>query len=379
MEKVSFKNQFKKNLIAVCKSFKNETFLYILKRIISSLFTIILIIALVTALIRAIPDAYILQEINSNPKIISNPDVYRAAKAVQLFRFGRARLDGTRISIIESVIRYLLWILPYPKRIPIVWDSEYKNVIQYVDSWVYLGRSLIQNEYVKDMLKSRIGISFIISIITVFFSYLISCPLGIAMAKKPGGIVDKIGNLFIILNYAIPGLVFYLLMNKILGNPEGIFGKLNFGYSYSEENFVSLIPPITCMVFLSIPGLSVWIRRFMVEEINSDYVKFARSKGLSENKIMYKHVFKNAFVPLVRNLPVVFIGAIVGSYYVEIIWNIPGTGNLLINAMKPTRPDVQVIQGLTVIYSFMSMMSFLLGDIITSIYDPRIKLRAEVE
>ena len=111
----------------------------------------------------------------------------------------------------------------------------------------------------------------------------------------------------------------------------------------------------------------------MIDELSSDYVKFARAKGLSERKIMYTHVFRNAMIPMVRNIPATFISAIVGSYYLEYIWKIPGTGKLLIEALQGT-PDVQVIQSLTVVYAAMSMLSFLLGDLITVAFDPRIKL-----
>jgi oligopeptide transport system permease protein len=186
------------------------------------------------------------------------------------------------------------------------------------------------------------------------------------MAKKPGGVVDKIGNIFVVLNYAIPGLVFYLLMQKVLSGPFG------YGYDALEPEFYQLIPGIFSMAFLSIPGIIIWLRRFMLNELNSDYVKFARSKGLSENRIMYTHVLRNAIVPLARNIPATFLGAIVGSYFVEKIWTIPGTGDMLISAL--TSMDIPVIQSLTVIYSVIGMVAFLLGDLITVFFDPRIKL-----
>ena len=158
-----------------------------------------------------------------------------------------------------------------------------------------------------------------------------------------------------------------------MGRVDLIFGVFKFGTVYSDEKWQSLVPPIFCIVFLSIPGVSIWVRRFMVDELSSDYVKFARSKGLSENRIMYTHVLRNACVPLVRNLPATFIGAIIGSYYVEHIWSIPGTGSLLTGALSGN-PDVQLVQSLTFLYAALSMLSFLLGDIITVFADPRIKI-----
>ena len=111
----------------------------------------------------------------------------------------------------------------------------------------------------------------------------------------------------------------------------------------------------------------------MVDELTADYVKFARSKGLSENRIMYTHVLRNAIVPLVRNIPATFIFAVVGSYFVEKIWSIDGTGKMLTDAIS--KIDMSMIQGMTVIYALMSMAAFLLGDIITVFFDPRIKLQ----
>ena len=112
----------------------------------------------------------------------------------------------------------------------------------------------------------------------------------------------------------------------------------------------------------------------MIDELTSDYVKFARSKGLSEGKIMYTHVLRNAMIPLVRNIPGTFLGAIVGSYYIETIWGIPGTGILLTTALSAADLDIPVVQGLTIFYAAISMISFLLGDLITVFFDPRIKI-----
>lgn len=356
-------------------SLHNQTFLYILKRILSSIFTLLLIVAVVTALIRILPDTkfYDVKQYNTI-KGKSGVTLANLWRNRELYKYGIVDLNGKRISVIGSIFQYIYWLLPIPKKIPIKWDSTYANVLEYWSGLVYFGKSISKSTYVLDMFTSRIGISFRISIISTLLTYLFSIPLGIAMAKKPGGIVDKIGNVFVVLNYAIPSLVFYLLMNNICGNKNGIFGWGSFGYFYEEGQWQTLVPPIFCLVFLSIPGVIIWVRRFMIDELSSDYVKFARSKGLSENRIMYTHVFRNACVPLVRNLPATFLGAIVGSYYVEVIWNIPGTGYLLINALQGASPDIPVIQGLTVIYAGISMISFLLGDIITVFFDPRIRI-----
>ena len=356
--------------------FKNSTFRYILKRILSSFITLLLLVAIVTALIRLIPDAK-LYEYAVMQKLKTQAGETSANRyfIVQMFKYGRMTIDGRKISVVENIFQYIYYILPIYKTIPYAWDNRYQSVKASWSGFIYLGRSIEESEFVTTIVSERMGISFRISIITVVLTYLVSFPLGVAMAKKPGGIVDKIGSVFIVLNYAIPALVFYLLMNSVFGDKNGAFGAFDFGFFYEEGKPQTLVVPIFCMVFLSIPGIIIWVRRFMVDELNSDYVKFARSKGLSENRIMYTHVLRNACVPLVRNIPATFIGAIIGSYFVEQIWGIPGTGRLLISSLN--KLDVSAIQGLTVLYAAISMISFLLGDIITVFFDPRIKLISE--
>lgn len=355
---------------------RNKTFLYIVKRVLTSVLTLVLLAILVTALLRCLPDTlfYDVKQYNTI-KGKGGIEIANRWRNMCLFRVGFTDLKGRRISVIESVGQFIYWILPIWKKVPIAWDTTTYEPISYWEGLVYLGQSQsMKNEYVLDLLTSRMGISFTISIVTVVLTYIVSVPLGVAMAKKPGGMADKVGNIFIVLNYAIPAIVFYLIMNVIFGGIK-IGGENVFNYFYDEESPVlTLIPPIFCIWFLSIPGVSIWVRRFMADELSSDYVKFARSKGLSERTIMYKHVFRNAVVPLVRNIPATLLGAIVGSYYVEYIWGIPGTGILLVKGLQGTTPDVQLIQGLTIIYGAISMLSFLLGDIITVFFDPRIKL-----
>ena len=358
---------------AVIGTCKNPTFRYVLKRVLSSLFTLVLLVALVTLLIRLLPDekfydVKLYKQLKGKNEIVG--ERYLAS---QLFKYGITDLNGERRSVLYSIGLQIYYILPIYKQIPYVWNRDYSEVKSYWEGFVYLGRSLSLGEFVTDLVKERMGISMVVSLISVFLTYLIGVPFGIAMAKKPGGLVDKLGNIFIVLNWAIPAIVFYLIMRSIMGDKNGIFGWGNFGFFYDETKPVlSLIPPIFCVVFLSIPGITIWIRRYMIDELNSDYVKFARSKGISETRIMYTHVLRNSCVPLVRGIPGTFLGAIVGSYYIEAIWTIPGTGILLTNGIQ--KFDIPVIMGLTVLYSAISMLSFLLGDLIVVLFDPRIRV-----
>ena len=379
-QRIHFKDKAGRFFRRISRALRNRTFLYIVRRTLSSLFTLFLLVAVVTALLRLLPDTkfYDTKEF----RVIAGKAGQDAAERwrdSQLYLAGRIELDGTRTSVLGTIFRYIYWILPIPKAVPVQWNSSYTTAMTYHIAVSYFGRaqSVIGVPFIFDLFVDHVGISFRISIITTLIAYVLSVPLGIAMAKRPGGTIDKIGNVFIVLNYAIPALVFYLLMCNLFGDANGIFAWGNFGTVYHDDRWWSLVPPIFCVTFLSIPGIAIWVRRFMVDELSSDYVKFARSKGLSENRIMYTHVLRNASVPLIRGLPSIFLGAIIGSYYIEYIWSIPGTGRLLINALQGSSPDCQLVQALTVIYAALSMASFLLGDIITIFFDPRIKLIAE--
>ena len=264
----------KPNVKKLTKPFRNQTFIYILKRVLSSCFTLVLLVALVAILIRLLPetkfyDIKLYKTISGKAGVVA-AERYRVS---QLFKYGFCDQQGTPRSIFYSAGLQIYYLLPIYKKIPMTWtDNTYSVVKDYWTGFIFLGKSVQRNQYVIDMIKDGMAISMIVSLITVAGTYLISVPFGIAMAKKPGGIVDKIGNIFIVLNYAIPALVFYLIMNRAMGDKDGIFGAFNFGFFYDETRPQSLIPPIFCVMFLGIPGVIILIRRYMIDELSSDYV-----------------------------------------------------------------------------------------------------------
>lgn len=367
----------KKVCKVILKGITNPTFLYILKRIFFSLITLLVLTAFVAVLIRLLPEDKFYSIATFNKLASKSKVLAENYKNKQLFLYGLRDIQGNDVSVWQNIWQYIYYILPIYKKIPYAWDTSYTTVLKSWEGFIYLGRSVKQSKFVTDIVASEMGLSIEISLVSVVLTYLVGFPLGIAMAKKPNGVWDKIGTAFIVLNYAIPALVFYLFIKSWTGDANGIFGWAGFGYKYdSAHHFQTLFIPVFAIFFLSIPGLVIWVRRFMVDELNSDYVKFARSKGLSERRIMYTHVLRNASVPLIRNIPITILGAMVGSYFVEDIWVIPGTGRELISALSGT-PDIPVVQGLTVLYAALSMFAFLLGDIVTALYDPRIRLTSK--
>ncbi|MGN0378374.1 MAG: ABC transporter permease [Butyrivibrio sp.] len=213
--------------------------------------------------------------------------------------------------------------------------------------------------------KSKVGYSFTIGIIAAISSYLIGIPLGVLMARKKDKLVDKIGTAYIIFIVAVPSLA-YVFMIKAIGSKMGIPTTFNM----DAENKMMYILPIVSLALPSIAGLMKWLRRYMIDQMNSDYVKFARSEGLTEGEIFSKHILKNAAIPIIHDIPGGILGALAGAIVTERVFAVPGAGSMLTQAIN--KYDNGVIVGMTLFYAVLTVVSFILGDILMSLVDPRI-------
>ncbi len=212
--------------------------------------------------------------------------------------------------------------------------------------------------------RSRMGYSFLIGIIATIISYCLGLPLGVMMARNKDGILDKIGTVYIIFIIAVPSLA-YIFMFKAIGGALGL--PTTFSVSAGWQVYVL---PIISLALPSIAGLMRWGRRYMIDQMNSDYVKFARSSGLTENEIFSKHILKNAVIPIVHGVPGSVLGALTGAIITERVYSVPGTGGLLTNAISAY--DNGVIVGMSFFYAILSIISVMLGDVLMAAVDPRI-------
>ena len=212
---------------------------------------------------------------------------------------------------------------------------------------------------------SRMSYSFVVSIIASALAYIVGLPLGILMAKKKDTWVDQLGNAYVVVVMAVPGLA-YMLMLKAIGNKLG----LPTTFSLDNPTWLMYIMPIASSAIGSIAGEMKWMRRYMVDQMNSDYVKFARSEGLSEREIFTKHIFKNAAIPIVHAIPGSITGALSGAIILEQVYLIPGVGGLLVQAIGAY--DNAVIVGVALFYGILFIVSAILGDILMAVMDPRI-------
>ena len=218
---------------------------------------------------------------------------------------------------------------------------------------------------------SRMGYSFTIGIIAVFLAYLLGVPMGIGMALRKDKLLDKIGTAYIVFIVAVPSLA-YILIFKAFGG--GILGLPTVFQMDSPDRLIYLLP-IVSLALPSVAGLMRWLRRYMIDQMNSDYVKFARSGGLGEREIFTKHVLKNAAIPIIHGIPGSILGAMVGAFMTERVYVVPGIGGLLINAINAY--DNGVIVGVTLFYAVISVISMILGDILMALVDPRINFTSK--
>lgn len=248
----------------------------------------------------------------------------------------------------------------------------------YVAGSLASGTPVVQRHYVDDYTNvttnmtgmSKIGYSFTIGIVSVLLSYLLAIPLGTVMALKKDKFVDKLGTVYIVFVIAVPSLAYIFLFKSIGGN-------IGLPTTFDMENptWLMYILPIISLALPSIANLMKWLRRYMIDQMNSDYVKFARSGGLSEGEIFSKHILKNAIIPIVHGIPGSVMGAMVGAIITERVYVVPGAGNLLTTAINAY--DNGVIVGVTLFYAVLSVTSIILGDVLMSIMDPRISFTAK--
>lgn len=253
-------------------------------------------------------------------------------------------------------------------------DPVYKQVYNYFKNIITkfdFGNSISYyvGKPVWSIIAPKISYSLKFGVASLVLSLIFGVSLGILMTMYKGKLPDTIGNGYVLFINAVPAAVYYLFI-------QFLFTKLlNIGMIFDENNPVTWILPTISMSLGGTASYAMWVRRYMVDQINQDYVKLAKAKGLNNYAVMTKHILRNAFVPMAQNLPASILFTISGSLYIESLYSIPGTGGLLVNAIKVQ--DNNLVQALVLMYAVISVIGMLLGDILMAVCDPRIKLYSE--
>ena len=222
------------------------------------------------------------------------------------------------------------------------------------------------NVPVVDILADKLPISIQMGVTAMVVSLILGIPLGLVMGRFKHRLPDKIGTAIVILIQAVPAAVYYLYI-QMYGTTA-----LNVGLLFNADNLRYWILPVFSMSLGNIAFYAMWLRRYMVDESNKDYVLLARAKGASEDRIALRHIFRNAMVPLVQYIPSAFLNTVVGSIYIESLYSIPGMGGLLVTCVQ--RHDNTMVQGIVLLYACVGIIGLILGDLLMVLIDPRISL-----
>ncbi len=230
-----------------------------------------------------------------------------------------------------------------------------------------LGESTIYRRgvSVNEILKDKIPYSLWLGLSSVFLSMILGISSGLQMALHKNKLIDKIGTFYVVVVNAVPAAVYFLFIQLYMTR------WFNLPILFDVDRPSSWFLPVISMALGSIAHYAMWMRRYMVDELNKDYLKLARAKGMKNKDIMKKHVMRNALVPLVQYFPASILFAIGGSLFIESLYSIPGMGGLLVDAIKIQ--DNPLVQALVLIFSTISIFGLLMGDLLMALVDPRIK------
>ena len=305
---------------------------YILKRIIRSLITVAIVFFVVFMLLRFMPlNGYFPDE------MVKEAD------------------EATRMAYLRN-----LGLLDHPM----------VQLVRFVKNLFHgdLGRSITVYPKVPitTLLAEKIPVTAFLGFWSMLLGIVAGLSMGLMMVRSRDRLGDTLGNGYIMIVRAVPSLLYLFFIQVQISK----WFKLPM--VYYDNKPLSWILPIVSLSLSSIAWYALWLRRFMVDEENQDYVKFATVKGLSKRQVLTRHVFRNAIIPLSAYLPADLLNIIAGSLVIETLYAIPGTGGLLTTAIK--QQDNNLVQILVLMYAVVSILGVFLGDLLLAFVDPRIKL-----
>jgi len=248
------------------------------------------------------------------------------------------------------------------------------------------GISYIDSQPISTKIWQKIGISFSLSLISIFIAYLISIPIGIYSAYKKDSAVDKGFSLILFILYSMPSFFVGTLLLLQFANPDnlawfpvsGIQDPTLFDPEWSfwtkiKHRMPYLILPIITYTYGSFAFLSRIMRVGMIDIVSQDYIRTARAKGLAEGKVILKHALRNSLLPVITVFAAIFPMAIGGSIIIEVIFSIPGMGVEVYNSIL--NYDYPMIITVFTLSGFLTMIGYLVADILYAVVDPRISYK----
>jgi microcin C transport system permease protein len=244
-----------------------------------------------------------------------------------------------------------------------------------------LGRSFFQNKEVWDLIVEKLPVSVSLGLWTFFISYLVAVPLGIAKAVRAGSHFDLVTTVLVLVGYAIPGFVLGVALLVVFGGQLQWFPLRGLTSSNWEElswgakivdYLWHIAMPVLAMVVGSFASTTMFTKNSFLEEIRKQYVLTARAKGLDERRVLWKHVFRNALMPIIASFPGAFLGAFfAGALLIETLFSLDGLG--LLSYESIIRRDYPVVLGTLYLFTLIGLVTKLVSDLCYVWVDPRVK------
>ncbi|RKT20889.1 microcin C transport system permease protein [Paraburkholderia sp. RAU2J] len=249
-----------------------------------------------------------------------------------------------------------------------------------------LGQSYYHHQSVWAVIRSKLPVSITLGLWTVVLTYIVSVPLGIAKAVRNGSRFDTATSVMVLTGYAIPGFVFGVLLLMLFGG--GTFWQVFPMRGLTSDNFDELsafgkvldylwhiVLPVTASVVGNFAIVTILTKNTFLEEIGRQYVLTARAKGAPKRDVLWKHVLRNAAIPLLTGLPAAFIGAFLnGNLLIETLFSLDGMGQLSYDSV--IRRDYPVVLGSLFLFTLIGLVTKLIADVCYVLVDPRIQFNS---
>jgi microcin C transport system permease protein len=339
---------------------------YILKRLLLMIPTLFGVLLLTFVVIQFVPGGPVEQMVSQLQGRDSGGEGAAASGAG--YR-GRQGVDAARIAEIKVLYGF---DKPAPERF---WQML-KQFARFD-----LGKSFFYPKDVWSLVQEKLPVSISLGLWTFFLSYLISVPLGIAKAVRAGSRFDTLTSLIVLVGYAIPGFVLGVALLVIFGGQLQWFplrgltsanwDQLGWGARVVDYLW-HITLPITASVLGAFAVTTMLTKNAFLEEIRKQYVLTARAKGLTERRVLWKHVFRNALIPIITGFPAAFIGAFfTGSLLIETLFSLDGLG--LLSYESVMRRDYPVVLGTLYLFTLIGLVTKLISDLCYVWVDPRVR------
>ena len=341
--------------------------LYIFKRLLLMLPTLLGILFFTFLIIQFVPGGPVEQLVN---KLSGLDSITESSSSSNTYRGS----NGLSDEHIEQLNKFYGFDKPFLERF-LIMIGNYASFD--------LGMSYFHNQSVGDLILSKLPVSISLGLWSFIIVYLVSIPLGIKKAVNDGSRFDIISSTIVLIGYSIPGFVLGIGLIVLLGGGSFFDIFPTRGLVSDDWSNLSVIEkildylwhitlPIICLIIGSFAVMTMLTKNSFIDEINKLYTVTARAKGLSENKVLYSHVFKNAIIPILTGFPAQFVSAFfTGSILIETIFSLDGIGLLSYEAI--IQRDYPVVMGTLFVFTLIGLLTKLITDIMYVYVDPRIK------